>query len=71
MGRTKLEIDLSVLGRQGKAMHIIVGSRTTCSEVVQKVLDKCRVSEPPVKYQLAVTSKDGGKGKTINACITM
>ena len=62
MGRTKLEVDLSVLGRRGKAMHIIVGSSTTCSEVVRKVLDKCRVSEPPVKYQLAVSSKDGSKG---------
>lgn len=42
-------------------MHIVVGSSTTCAEVVRKALDKCQVSEPPVKYQLAVSSADGSK----------
>ncbi len=43
-------------------MHIIVGPTTTCTEVVRKVLQKCRVSDPVPKYQLSVTAKGEDKG---------
>ena len=62
MGRTKLEVDISVLGRRTRSMNVTVIPSTTCEEVVKKVLEKCRVTDPSVKYQLSVTTKVGNKG---------
>lgn len=60
MGRTKITVDVAVLGHRGRALHVVLGSSTTSSEVIRKVLEKCRVSDSPLKYQLAVVSDKGG-----------
>ena len=62
MARAKIEVDISVLDQRSRTMHIVVHSTTTCAEVVHKALQKCRVEDPPIKYQLWMVAKDGSKG---------
>ena len=62
MARAKIEVDISVLDQRSRTMHVVVRSTTTCAEVVHKALQKCRVEDPPIKYQLWMVAKDGSKG---------
>lgn len=62
MARAKIEVDISVLDQRSRTMHVVVHSTTTCAEVVHKALQKCRVEDPPIKYQLWMVAKDGSKG---------
>ena len=62
MARAKIEVDISVLDHRSRTMHVVVHSTTTCAEVVHKALQKCRVEDPPIKYQLWMVAKDGSKG---------
>ena len=43
-------------------MNVVVGTTTTCADVVNKVMEKCHVNEPPIKYQLAVAAKGSTRG---------
>jgi len=63
MARTKIELNVSVLGQRSRVMHVVVRSTTTCAEVMLKALQKCRVDDPPIKYQLWVVAKDNSKGR--------
>lgn len=65
MARAKIEVDISVLDQRSRTMHIVVHSTTTCAEVVHKALRKCRVEDPPIKYQLWMVAKDGSKGGSL------
>lgn len=47
-------------------MHILVGPTTTCTEVLRKILEKCRVSDPLAKYQLSVIARDGRGALTLS-----
>ena len=58
MVRTKIEVNISALKQHSRTMNIIVGSTTTAKDVLCKVLDKCRVKDPPDNYQLWITAKD-------------
>ena len=58
MVRTKIEINISALKQRSRVMNIIIGSTTTTTDVLCKVLEKCRVRDPPDKYQLWATAKD-------------
>ena len=60
MGRTKIEIDVSSLGLQIGIMSVSIGSDTTISTVIRKILEKLRVHESPKTYQLlAIPDKTG------------
>ena len=62
MGRTKIEVNISsVKSRGNRAMNIIIGSTTTAKDVLSKVLEKCRVSDPLEKYQLWAVAKDNSQ----------
>lgn len=63
MGRTKIEVNTSVFGQRIKLIYVTVGSRTTCASVVQKTLEKCGLSDTPLRYQLCVVSKVSGVRK--------
>ena len=63
MARSKIELNVSVLGQRSRVMHVVVRSTTTCAEVMLKAMQKCRVDEPPMKYQLWVVAKDNSKGR--------
>ena len=62
MVRTKIEINVSALGRRHKTMSMVIGSNTTAVNVLQKVLEKFRVQEPVAKYQLVAVGKDAAAG---------
>lgn len=58
MVRTKIEVDISSLKQRSRVMNIIIGSTTTATDVLCKVLEKCRIRDPPGDYQLWATAKD-------------
>ena len=61
MGRTKVEIDVSTLGLRIETMNIIIGSDTTISNVIKKVLEKLQVKDSPTMYQLLAIPDENGK----------
>lgn len=68
MVRTKIEINVSALGQRTKSMNMIIGSNTTCEDVLRKILEKFHLRESPTKYQLLAVAKNdagsqGGMGR--------
>ena len=61
MVRTKVEVNISSLKQRSRVMNIIIGSTTTAKDVLCKVLEKCRIRDPPDSYQLWATTKDKSK----------
>ena len=49
-------------------MNIIIGSTTTARDVLSKVLEKCRVSDPLESYQLWAVSKDKSQKQLQGLC---
>ena len=58
MVRTKIEVNISSLKQRSRVMNIIIGSTTTATDVLCKVLEKCRIRDPSGDYQLWATAKD-------------
>lgn len=65
MGRTKIEINTSVFGQRIKLIYVTVGSRTSSASVVQKALEKCGLSDTPLRYQLCVISRVSGQQRLL------
>lgn len=61
MSRTKIEVDVAVLGRKRKPLHVNVASGTTCVEVIEKVLEKLRCRDAPIRYQLWAVAAERGE----------
>lgn len=58
MVRTKIEINVSALGKTTKTMNMVIGSNTTAADVIRKVLEKFRMRESPTKFQLLTIAKN-------------
>lgn len=66
MVRTKIEVNITSLKQRSRVMNIIIGSTTTAKDVLCKVLEKCRVKDPPDGYQLWAIAKDKSKKGGLN-----
>ena len=65
MVRTRIEVNISCLGVRTKTMSVIVGSKSTTSDVIHKVLEKFHRQESQEKFQLLAVAKNdaGSQGK--------
>ena len=72
MSRSKIVVEAGALpGSRTRALRVNVSASTTCAQVLRKALEKCRVAEPPLKYQLwAVGGAPGrGRGRGSSPCL--
>lgn len=66
MSRSKIVVRVGAIpGHHTRALRVSVTASTTCAQVLRKALEKCRVTEPPFKYQLWAVGRAPGRGEWV------